>query len=127
MHQIARVIFLLSVCMRCVAAPVPWLPHQFQQTLRYHGSNLVCQKALGNTVFYEKYTSTFQPGKEGSVYLLLENPTGDLPPLYVLMSKDGDSDRYAFSDYHSPDLVLIVSQKKLGLYGEIFNLCLNGD
>ncbi|MCX7120856.1 MAG: hypothetical protein NTZ67_03650 [Gammaproteobacteria bacterium] len=126
MRRILIFIFLFFSCSTPLFAAGIKPFQQFQEGLRYWGSDPACEKVLKNVSFHENFTSDFVPGAGGMIYLLLQNPSPDRPPITTYLFKDGDEDRYGFTNYYSPGTFsLRVDHQSLYLRGVILNICID--
>ncbi|MCX7125213.1 MAG: hypothetical protein NTU49_05560 [Gammaproteobacteria bacterium] len=101
--------------------------NNFHEGLRYWGGGgKACAKAMKNVHIYETIFSNFNPGGGGTIYISLQNPDSSRPPINTYLFKDGDEDRYGFTNYYNPHILLRVNHRNVGLYAIILNLCMNG-
>ena len=98
----------------------------FREEMRYWGGDSQCEKILKNSAFHEKFLSSFVPGQGGMIYLRLSNPSSSMAPIDTYLFKDGDSDRYGFTNYYHPDVLMRVNDRWVGLRGIILNICMDG-
>jgi hypothetical protein len=100
--------------------------NHFHEELRYWGGDEACEKVLNNSAFHESLLSSFVPGQGGMIYMRLHNPSASQPPIDTYLFKDGDSDRYGFTNYYSPDISTRVNHHAVGVRGIILNICMDG-